>query len=901
MSKHLYRTLLIWAAIVMALVYVYPTVGWLMLSEESRLARLEKWQQEDDERAKERPGYLSGLFAGVKRWAEFDREKVINLGLDLQGGIHMVIGFDIKDLGEETLAAYYERGYKDSDIEKEIQDQVLQQIQRRINDFEAKEPIIQTLGSTQIQVQLPGEKDLQRAKKLITRTAQMNFHLVAGADEAQQVFMAIRDAFPEEFLPFIKRSSLQQDMVAVTPENRERIERVLERAKAGGTIPEGKTVAFSQAPKPYDKNQDYQLYVIESKPLVSGTGLTSSSALPDQSNPPYWQILFGFNAKAAADFADATGNNIGRNMAIVLDGVVVSAPTIQDRIAGGRGQITGSFEDIEARDLSISLNSGSMVVPVREEFTRTVSASLGQESIQSGLVSSIVGTIIVALFMMVYYRVAGIVAVVCLTLNGIMILAAMAYFGLTLTLPGIAGLVLTMGMAVDTNVIIYERLREELKRGHTLLTSVNSGFRQASTAILDANVTTLIAALVLLQFGTGPIQGFAVTLSIGVCTTVFTGLFMAWVMFEYLLEKRLISKVTMMSIIPENTNFSFMAYSKMALIGSALVIVFGLCFFGVRGKDNFGVDFQEGTNVVLRIDNEAVVPVEEVRTSLVASGFTNPVVQETSGEDDTQNNMFVIRVNAITGKENTAGNSGNEEEMQTVAERIQDALAPLSSGKTADNILVEDEQTVGSIVGAQLRLDALSAMFWALIFILIYLWIRFEIQFAIGTIMSLTHDVLVAAGIFSLLGGEISMSVIAALLTLIGYSLNDTIVVFDRVREDMRLNRGKGLKFTTILDGAISSTLSRTILTSLTVFFVLIVLFFFGGESLRDFTLVMIIGVIAGTYSTIFIAAPITNLAYEIRNKRTIHRPTKKQKSDQTEGGGDKGKERRVKKSGASA
>lgn len=896
MSKHLYRTLLIWASIVLALVYVYPTVGWMLLSDESRQARMEKWQQEDDERAKEKPGYFSGLLAGVKRWAEFDRNKVINLGLDLQGGIHMVIGFDINDLGEETLASYYERGYKDSDIEKEIQDQVLQQIERRISDFEAKEPIIQTLGSNQVQVQLPGEKDLQRAKRLITRTAQMNFHLVVGADEAQQVFMKIRDAFPEEFLPYIKRSSLRQDMVAVAPENRERIERVLERAKAGGIIPEDKTVAFSQAPKPYDKNQDYHLYVIESKPLVSGTGLTSSTAIPDQSNPPYWQILFSFNAASAADFAEATGNNIGRNMAIVLDGVVVSAPNIRDRISGGRGQITGNFEGVEARDLSIALNSGSMVVPVREEFTRTVSASLGRDTVRSGVIASLLAVAVVSVFMIAYYMGAGIIAVICLAFNVILLIASMAYFGLTLTLPGIAGLALTMGMAVDANVLIYERIREELKRGHTLLASVDSGFQRATITILDANITTLIAAAVLMQFGTGPIQGFAVTLSIGVCTSVFTALIGGRALFDFALEKHLFTKLAMLSIIRDNMRIPFLSFRKVAYGASGLVILIGMCMFAVRGMDNFGVDFQQGTNVMLRIENEGTVPVSDVRAALSAAGFDNPVVQETGGEGAEQANTFAVRVGDVTRKaaSEAEGAATGSETIQTVAERIQTALASLSSGGMPANVIVEDEQTVGPAVGAQLRLDALNALFWSLVFVLIYIWIRFELRFAVGAIVALAHDVLIAVGIFSLLGREISMPVIAALLTIVGYSLNDTIVVFDRIREDMQASRGKGIKLIEILDGAINVTLSRTLLTSLTTLFTVVVLFFFGGEAINDFALVMIIGIVVGTYSSIFLASPVV---YMMQKKQQVEVTSRKKKTESE----DTGKERRPKKSGANA
>lgn len=895
MSKHLYRTLLIWAAIIIALVYVYPTVGWMMLSEETRQARLEEWQNEDDEMARSKPNYLSEVFTSIRRWVKCDRDKVINMGLDLQGGIHMVIGFDINDLDEETLQGYYDRGYSDSNIEEEIQDQVLQQITRRINEFEAKEPIIQALGSNQIQIQLPGEKDLQRAKRLITRTAMMNFHLVVGADEAEEVFMAIRDAFPEEFLPYVQRSSLRSDIISVTPENRERVGRVIARAKEGGIIPEDKIVAFSQAPKPYEKNQDYQLYVLENKPLVSGTGLTRATAYPDQTRPPYWLIAFEFNAATANDFAKATGDNVGRNMAIVLDGVVVSAPTIQDQISGGRGQITGAFESYEARDLSIALNSGSMVVPVREEFTRTVSASLGQETVRRGVMSSLIGIAIVALFMLVYYMGAGVIAVVCLALNAVFIIGAMAYLGLTLTLPGIAGLILTVGMAVDANVLIYERIREEIKLGHTLLTSVDNGFQRATITILDANITTLIAAAVLMQFGTGPIKGFAVTLSVGVCASVFTALIVGRALFDFALAKRLVSKMKMMSIVRDDTKVPFMSFRKFAFTASALVIVLGMGMFGVRGMDNFGVDFQQGTNLMLRIQNDARVPVSEVRAALTDANFDNPVVQETGGEGAEQANTFVIRVGDVTAGGDQADATASGDMMQTVAERIQASLASLSGSGTTENIIIEDEQTVGPAVGAQLRLDAINSLFWALVFIMIYLWIRFELRFAVGAVVALGHDLLVAIGIFSLLGRQVSMPVIAALLTIVGYSLNDTIVVFDRVREDMELHRGKGIKFMEILNGAISATLSRTLLTSLTTLFVVVVLYFFGGEAINDFALVLIIGVVVGTYSSIFVASPVV---YLLQKKQQLETTSRKKKDQEDKKGS---KKRRPKKGGATA
>ncbi|HOM46971.1 MAG TPA: protein translocase subunit SecD [Candidatus Hydrogenedentes bacterium] len=860
MSKSIYRSLLIGASLVLAFVYVYPTVGWMLLSDESRAARLEKWQKEDDNLARRQTGYFEELWVGARRWLECDRNKVINLGLDLQGGIHMVIGFDIKDLPQEMLDEYRnERRYSDENIEKEVQQIVLQQITRRINDFEAKEPIIQTLGTNQIQVQLPGEKDVQRAKNLITKTAQMNFHIVAGPDESRPVFEKIRDTFPNEFIPFVKTTSMRPDVLTVSVENYERVRRVLVRAEESGVIPQDKIIAFSQQPKPYARDQEYHLYVLARKPIASGEGLTSAAAIQDQSNMPYWQILFSFGASAAVNFADATGANIGKPMAIVLDGVVVSAPTIRDRIAGGRGQISGSFEAQEAVDLAIALNSGSMVVPVREEFTRTVSASLGKDTVRSGVYASLAGVTLVALFMIAYYKGAGLISCICLALNALMIIAAMAYFGMTLTLPGIAGLILTMGMAVDGNVLIFERIREELRLGHTVLSSVESGFRRATVTIVDANLTTLIAAAVLMQFGTGPIEGFAVTLSIGIVTSVFTALIIGRALFDFFLAKGVMKKVSMLSIVPENPRVPFLQLRNFTFLFSGAVIVVGMTCFAIRGMDNFGVDFQPGTNLMLHVENTASVPVGDVRAALSASGFTNPVVQESSGDSgEGTANIFIVRVGDIT--RTAEGAEAGSEQLQTVAERIQQALAPLSAAGTAEGVAVEDEQTVGPSVGAQLRWDALNAIFWALLFIVIYLWVRFEFRYALGAVIALVHDLIVAVGVFSLLGGEISMNVIAALLTILGYSINDTIVVFDRVREDIQAQRGKGYRFIDILNGAINSTLSRTLLTSITTLFVVVVLAVFGGEAIRDFAIVLLLGIVFGTYSSIFVASALVYL-----------------------------------------
>jgi preprotein translocase SecF subunit len=402
---------------------------------------------------------------------------------------------------------------------------------------------------------------------------------------------------------------------------------------------------------------------------------------------------------------------------------------------------------------------------------------------------------------------------------------------------------------------------------------------------------------------------------------VFTALVVARALFDFATERHLMTKLTMLSIIRDNTHVPFLAARKITFACSIAVIVIGMVMFGVRGMENFGVDFQQGTNLMLRINNDDIVPVSEVRGALTAAGFSNPVVQETGDDEGDMRNTFIVRVgdvtralNAMTTSEETVGEDedgntivlaavspGGEDSllMLTVAERVQSALAPLSGDGAAASVTLEDEQTVGPAVGAQLRWDALNAIFWALVFIVVYLWIRFEFRFAAGAVVALVHDLLVTIGIFSLLGRQISMPMIAALLTIIGYSLNDTIVVFDRVREDMQLYRGKGVKLIDLLNGAVNATLSRTLLTSLTTLFVVVVLFIFGGDAINDFALVLIIGVMVGTYSSIFVASPVVYLLQKVRSDESPQRPNKKTRADEPQSNG--GPPRRPKKSGARA
>lgn len=852
MKKHLGRTLIIYATLVVAAIYVYPTIGWMMLSEEQRQERLTAWQQEDSR--VERLSFWEQTVHDVKRWANCDRDMVINLGLDLQGGVQMVVGIDYDKLDPEVRQRKLDSGYSDDDILNEMQQQVLQTIERRSSEFGAKEPIIQTMGDRQIQVQLPGEKDVNRAKELILKTAYLTFHIVAGPDQTAKVFRDIDEHFKGDFLKRLQRPAPGSEGVLQVPQDQISYVRdmVKQAQDVEGLIPADVMIGFSGDPKPWE-TPIYRIYLLEKETMMTGDGLTQAVARPDdRSGGSNWQILFGLDTTSGRVFGERTEANIGKPMAIVVDGIVESAPVIQSQITTS-GSITGRFTREEAQDLAIALNSGSLPVPIVEEQTGVVGARLGEESIRKGVWSAIIGLAIVMVFMLFYYHVAGVVANIGLAVNALLIVGALAYFGATLTLPGIAGLILTIGMAVDANVLIYERIREELRNGKSLMASIDGGFANATSAIMDSNVTTLIAAGVLLQFGSGPIEGFAITLGIGVCASVFTALVVTRAIFDFMGERKLVKNLTMLSVISPDTRIPFLNYRRAGVIISVVGIIAGLGLFAARGDKNFGVDFTTGTNLILGLDTENEVSVADVRGLLADANFADPTVTAYEEADVEQPNRFMVHL-GDTGSNVEEGTAGS-----TIGGRVQATLSPLVDGDAA-KVDIEKEDMVGPTVGQQLKWDALKAIIYSIFFIVAYLWFRFELRFSVGAVVALFHDVAITLGLFALTGREISLAVVAAVLTIIGYSLNDTIIVFDRVREDMKLLRGRGLSLLDIMNRSINETLSRTLLTSGTTMFVVLVLYFFGGETINDFAFALIVGIVVGTYSSIFIAAPVVYL-----------------------------------------
>lgn len=888
MTQSRLRVFGILAVIILAIVQIYPTIGWMTLSEEQRAERLAKWEEEDSKHSER--SIFGDAAKSWRRWLEFDRSKVINLGLDLQGGVHMVVGFDIDELSERDRNAYEEAKYSDAQIKEEIQQTILQTVERRMAEFEAKEPLIQALGDSQVQIQLPGEKDVRRAQELITRTAFLAFHIVPEAtdDIMTDALRAINAAYPERFTGFLLQPRPGDPFYRVNDEDADTIRNLIKEINdRDDLLPEGTHLALGEL-----SGTMRRLYLLYDEPDLTGEGIVNAYAVPDrESLAGEWQVLFENTAESAVDFARVTGENTGRFMAIVVDGVVVSAPVIQTRIATS-GSITGGFTPYEAQDLAIALNSGSLPVPIREDFTGVVGASLGSASVRSGVTSAVIGVLIVMAFMLVYYRVAGIIANIALGVNALLVLAALAYFNATLTLPGIAGLILTVGMAVDANVLIFERIREELRNGRSLAASVESGFQRASVTILDANVTTLIAAAVLFQFGTGPIESFAITLSIGVVTSVFSALIVSRAVFDFLVSGNYIKKLGMFSIVKPDTKVAFMGARRVALAFSAVALIAGMGIFGARGSDNFGVDFTTGTNMIVHFNNTADMNVEDVRGKLAEKGMSDVRVQRYSeGEASEHGNSFSIHLGDVTGTL-----SGEEGAQETVSTRAQLALAELvTDSPTAENadeyVVLDRVDTVGPAIGDQLKRDAVIAILYSIVCIVLYLWYRFEYKFAFAAIIAIIHDVLFTLGVFAVAQRELSLPVIAALLTIIGYSLNDTIVVFDRIREDMKLYRGREMKFSDILNISINQTLSRTLLTSMTTLFVVVVLAVFGGEAIRDFAIALTAGVVVGTYSSVFVASPCVLFLHNWDAKR------RKNKLDEdTKSGKGGGRRRRKKK-----
>jgi SecD/SecF fusion protein len=658
--------------------------------------------------------------------------------------------------------------------------QSIEVVGKRVNELGTTEPVIQRQGTDRIIVQVPGLQDPQRLKDILGQTAKLTFQMV---DSTMPVAEAIN-----------------------------------------GRPPPGSSVLYSTDDPPVP-------YLIEDRVIVSGENLVDAQATYDQrTNEPV--VSFRFDTKGAQRFGQATQENVGRLFAIILDSQVISAPQIREPILGGTGQISGNFTTESANDLAVLLRAGALPVTLNIIEERTVGPGLGQDSIDAGKISGIIAGIFVIAFMIIAYGLLGIIANIALAANVAMIIAILSVLGATLTLPGIAGIVLTVGMAVDSNVLIYERIKEERRAGRSVIQSIDSGFARALATIVDTNVTTLIAAAVLFWLGTGPIKGFAVTFAIGIVTTVFTAFTLTrWLAAEWVKRWRPKEIPRGLTLVPPGTQVPFMGIRRWTFALSILLSLLSLGLY-VGFDMNYGVDFKGGSIIELKANDGTADP-GDIRSRLSELNIGEVQVQEIGSAGE-----VLVRV--------AAQENGDAAEQSTVT-KIRDELQ--------SDYEFRRVETVGPTVSSELATEGTLGVIVALGLILVYVWFRFEWQFAIGAIVATIHDIVMTIGFFVITGIEFNQSSIAAILTIVGYSLNDTVVVYDRVREDLR--RYKKMPLPQLLNNAINETLSRTVLTSVTTLLALLALFVFGGEVIRSFTAAMLFGVVFGTYSSIFIAAPL--------------------------------------------
>lgn len=624
----------------------------------------------------------------------------------------------------------------------------------------------------------------------------------------------------------------------------------------------------------------YELYALkiegssEEAPL-SGDKVTDARANPDpQTNRV--QVSLAMNGEGARIWGQMTtkaAQDNNREIAIVLDDEVVSAPSVQNPITNGNSSITGNYSIQEAKDLANILQIGRLPAQTQIIQESLVGPSLGQENINRSIIALVAGFGLVLVFMIFYYAGAGIVSIIALFLNLFFIFGALASYGTVLTLPGIAGIVLTIGMAVDANVIIYERIREEIREGKSLFASIQDGFQNSYSAIVDANVTTILTAFVLAYFGLGPIKGFAVVLIIGVLSSLFTAVLVGRMIIDWWTQKRGIAFSTNFSKNAlANLKIDWLGKRRMAYIISGTIIAAGLVSFVTRGFE-LGVDFKGGYSYNVTFEPSVDVNVADLRESLTNSFGSEPTVKAV----DTENTFNVVTDYQVDNTDEEAPNLV----MDKLHEGVEAAIgSPLNFDNFSDadgtGTHVTSSAKVGPTIADDIKTSALYAAIFALLLIFLYIFIRFsKWQYSMGAVAALFHDVLVVLSIFSLGRGilpfsmEIDQNFIAAILTVIGYSINDTVVVFDRIREYLNTY----LKDTKeqVINKAINSTVSRTVITSLTTFLVVAILFFFGGSSISGFAFALLVGIIVGTYSSIFVATPIMSdlSGAELRAKST--------------------------------
>ncbi|MBI2737834.1 MAG: protein translocase subunit SecD [Rhodospirillales bacterium] len=659
-------------------------------------------------------------------------------------------------------------------------DQSLEIVRRRIDEAGIAEPTVMRQGANRILVQLPGVQDPARIKALLGSTARLTFHLVV----------------PQQ---------------------------------ATGHVP-GTMLLPHQG-------SDERLRVRQAVLLQGERLVDANSSFDQRTGEPI--VQFRFDGPGGRRFAEITKRNVGNPFAIVLDGKVLSAPVIREPILGGSGQISGSFTAESARDLAVLLRAGALPVPLKIIEERTVGADLGSDAIEQGITTGLIGFGLVFCFMVLLYGPWGLIANLALATNVTLTFAALSLLEATLTLPGIAGIVLGIGLAVDANILINERIREELARGQGTRAALEAGFKRAYSTIVDSNVTTLIATTMLFVLGAGPVRGFAVTMGLGIVISMFTAVSIVrvimnlWIGSGPVARPLRIGPIFGLRLIPDNTRFRFMRARFLGIAVSAVLSVASLGLMIAPGL-NYGIDFVGGTLIDVRTEQPAQL--DELRSGLSALHIGEVALQEAGSA-----HQVLLRIER---------QPGDDQAQVAATERVRSALSTIAPGSSIERVEIVGPKVSGELMEAGILAVVLSA-----VAMLIYIWIRFEWQFAIGAIVTLVLDVTKTVGLFAVTGMDFNLTAIAALLTLIGYSVNDKVVVYDRMRENLRLFKTMPLR--TLIDLSINATLARSIYTSATALLSMLPMAVAGGSAVDNFAVAMVFGIVVGASSSVFIAAPI--------------------------------------------
>jgi SecD/SecF fusion protein len=705
----------------------------------------------------------------------------LKLGLDLAGGVAFTL-----EVTEKGAAG-------EGQVEREQKlSKAIEIISTRINGLGVAEPIVRPMGANRIEVQLAGvsTKDNPEIVDSLKKPARLDFRLVHR-------FLSPETTPPGETPPGYEAMTLEQE----------------------------------------DRNGSIHTSEIFVKRIPEMTGEALSDAYPSMDEFGRFKILLRFTKEGGKRFADVTrameqenqrSSRVGQ-LAIILDGKLYSAPRVEHEIAGGGAEITGSFSQREAVELANVLNNPlDLPLEIKEQYE--VGPSLAKDAIDSGWKASIIGAALVAIFMIGYYTTAGVIAVISVCVNVLGILGVLGSMGATMSMPGIAGIVLTIGMAVDAHILIFERMREEIALGKTLTAAFHAGHEKAFTTIVDANLTTVITSGLMIAFGTGPVKGFGITLTIGIFSTMFTALIVSKMLLEIGIMSGVLKRIIMLSFL-KPPQMDFVKWGKTLFIASWVVVAVGVVGVGVKGRAIYGIDFAGGDDVTLTYKQH--VEAGRLRAALERAkiGEVNPLYQS-----DLAGGHEVLKVQTATGHGPAA-------------------VAALTQAFPEAQFNVVGMSTIGPSIGKEIQWNAFMAIGLSIVGIMLYVAFRFEMGYGIGAVVSTIHDVLMTIGIFVLSGRQFNASMVGAILLIVGYSINDTIVVFDRIREELKVRPDGTLR--DIINLATNRVFNRTILTSLTTLFAATSLYLFGGGVINDLAFTFVVGIITGTFSSIFIASPI--------------------------------------------